>query len=219
MTVIVGLVDGRDVWMGADSYSGNGYALETAHPKIITCRLPDGTPILFGVAGEHRAALLLQRMRLPKRNPEDDAMLYVGVDLVDGMRKVFEAAGFATKQDGQDQASESNMLIAFNGRLFSLWPDYTVVETKHPYQAMGAGMEVALGALAVTEGIGPELRLKMVLEAAAKHSTYVRGPFHIESIYTAVPVFVSSESADPPSAGASSTDKPVTRPYPSGTTN
>lgn len=43
MTVIIGIADGRAVYMGADSFIGNGdYALQYKHPKIVRRELPGG---------------------------------------------------------------------------------------------------------------------------------------------------------------------------------
>jgi len=208
MTVIVGITDGSTVWMGADSFTGNEYALQTRLSKIIRRQLKDGSPILFGVAGEMRAMLLLGKMNLPERDPETDAIHYVGLELVEAMRVEFAAAGFATTADGRDNASQTQLLIGYDGRLFGLWNDYTLVEPASPYLAMGSGIYTALGALAVTEGIEPIRRLEMVLDATALHSTYVRRPFTIERAdkfgdarLTAVVYDIKSQHLPPGSTG------------------
>ena len=181
MTAIVGVADGRTVWMGADSYAGNGYALQMRGSKIIRRQLPDGSPILFGVAGEMRAMLLLDLMTLPERDPKMDAIHYVGLELVNAMRVEFAAAGFATTADGREAASQTQMLVGYDGRLFGMWNDYTLVDPAPQYLAMGSGMYTALGALAVTEGIEPIRRLEMVLDATARHDSYVRRPFTFQT--------------------------------------
>ena len=139
MTVIVGIADGRTVWMGADSYTGNGYALQMKGSKIVRRQLKDGSTILFGVAGEMRPMLLLDKMALPEHDKGMDAIHYVGLELVEAMRVEFAAAGFATTADGRDTASQMQVLIGYDGRVFGLWHDYTLVETAYNYLALGSG--------------------------------------------------------------------------------
>ena len=183
MTVIIGITDGRTIWMGADSFVGNSnYALQMKQSKIIRRQLPNGSDILFGCSGEMRVMLLLGAMELPDHKPGMDALYYVGIDLVNTMRSVFGDAGYATAQDGREGAGDACVLVGYDGRLFALWSDYTHAEPATDYMVMGSGMEVALGALAVTDGIPPRRRLEMVLEAVAQHSPYVRAPFTFEEI-------------------------------------
>lgn len=189
MTAIVGIADGRSVWMGADSFAGDSYALQMKESKIIERQLPDGSPILFGTTGELRYALLLETMPLPAHEPEVDARHYIGVALVDAMRDCFVKAGFGTKNNGGgDESGQSSVLVGYCGRLFSVWYSYDVVETAHPYQAVGSGMDTCLGALAVTEGIEHERRILMVLDAAERHNAYVRRPFTVKHITTDTPL-------------------------------
>lgn len=183
MTVIIGIADGRAVYMGADSFIGNGdYALQYKHPKIVRRELPGGQPILFGVSGETRPMLLLGAMTLPEHKPGVDALYYVGIELVNAMRTMFGEAGFSTAQDGREHAANTTVLIGYDGRLFAIWHDYTHAETANGYMAVGSGMYVALGALAATEGIDPFPRLEKVLTAAARHNAYVRAPYVVETI-------------------------------------
>lgn len=183
MTVIVGITDGRAVYMGADSFIGNGdYALQYRHPKIIRRELPGGQPILFGVSGEMRPMLLLGGLPLPEHKPGGDALCYVGIELVNAMRTAFGEAGFATVRDGREHADNTTILIGYDGRLFAIWHDYTHAETATNYMAVGSGMYVALGALAATEGMLPFPRLEVALSAAKRHNAYVRAPYVIETI-------------------------------------
>ena len=177
MTIIVGICDGRSVWMGGDSFAGNGgYALQTKHPKLFRRTIP-GTkaPILFGFAGDFRIGYLLRTMPLPESSGSTGA--YVAETLVNAMRARFRDAGILEAQN-EMETNEAQLLISCDGRLFSMWEDFMALETGHDYMAVGSAMEVALGSLHSTGGIDPETRLDMALDAAETHNAFVKRPFH-----------------------------------------
>lgn len=183
MTVIVGICDGRSVHMASDSFAGNGYyALRVRQPKLIKAVVPNGGAILYGVSGDSRAAYLLSEMEMPERPPDVSTRWYIGDVLVNAIRERFRAAGYLIKENEQDKADTFTMLVGYDGRLFSIWNTFDVVEADHNYMAVGSGMEVSLGALFTTIGIDPLRRLEMVMEATAEHQPYVCAPFHYEGI-------------------------------------
>lgn len=68
-------------------------------------------------------------------------------------------------------------LAGHAGRLFSIGPDYQVAENSSGFDACGCGDLIAVGALAVSENVKPEKRIKDALMAAVRLSDGVRGPF------------------------------------------
>lgn len=184
MTVIVGICEKGQVWLGADSYMGYGdYALERRWPKVFRLVVPQaegsGVVMLVGESGDQRAGWLVRQLaNLPKHEAGVDGLDYVAGPFVDKLREIYKEKGWALSENGREGGS-AQLLIGYQGRLFSVWDEFQVVEGAEGYMAMGSGMYFALGALVVTEGIPPERRLDMVLEAVERHHVYVRRPFVI----------------------------------------
>lgn len=182
MTIIVGVCDGRSVWMGADSFAGNGeYVLTGKLPKVWQAAVVEAEtavqrPILAGSSGDYRAGYLVRLTPLPEDETED-AYAYIAGPFVDALRKRFQEAGWQKLSDGRDGDNDVHVLVGYRGRLFSIWEDFQAVETVHDYMAIGAAMTVALGSLHSTGGIDSRTRIDMALKAAETHNAYVRRPF------------------------------------------
>jgi hypothetical protein len=192
MTAIIGVRDGSDVWMGADSFSGNSeYLMSVGRPKItrrevaqVTEKdnLPDGVDVmLVGTAGDWRPSFLLSQLKLPPHHRGEDAFVYISSKLADCLRDLHREKGYLQKT-AEREGGNCHVLIGYQGRLFSMWDEFQVVENAEPYMAIGSGMYIALGALATTEGIDPLRRLEMVLEITEHHHPYLNRPFHFEHV-------------------------------------
>ena len=177
MTCIVGLVD-RDggIWMGGDSavIDDETWAVRTARdPKVRRI----GT-MLVGASGELRSAqVVLRGLRPPKRSVAVGTMGYA-MACADSIRRLLIDRGAGQKAKEQDK-SESRFLLGFDGHLFVVEEDYDVHELAEPYAAIGAGADLALGAMFVLEPLGfePVDRITFALRAAARFNASVREPF------------------------------------------
>ena len=186
MTVIVGVCDGSSVWMGADSLAGNSaYVLNGKLLKIVRLPVPleggSEAVMLIGSSGDFRPSFLLSQMALPEHEKGIDVLVYVAGKVVDCVRSAYRDNGYLQKES-EREGGNCHILIGYQGRLFSMWDEFQVVETADPYMAVGSGMYLALGALAATERIKPERRVELALLAAEKHNPYVRRPFQFEHV-------------------------------------
>ena len=175
MTCVVGVVENGVVWMGADSFSGNGYfCSKSSLPKVF---LRDG--ILLGTAGDWRGSALLQNMEVPACPDDMPVELYLAGLFVGAMREHFRAHGFLQEVNSQQQTEDMQILIGFRGRLFALWQQFQVTESLEGYEAIGAGMYVAAGALYAAQQMKLPVaeQLEMSLMAARAHHPVVRPPF------------------------------------------
>ena len=185
MTCIVGSTNGQDVWLGGDSFTGNGsYWLELIEPKVV-CREVGADKVLMGASGSGRAAYLLRSMDMPMID-DMDVYRWVSEALVESIRTAFRAAGHLKKLDEVEEVEDLSFLVGVRGRLFGIWGNFTVVESQR-YLAVGSGMYAALGALhALWYTASPattEEELLGALAAAEAHNPYVRAPFHIVSTW------------------------------------
>ena len=177
MTCIVGLVENKCVYIGADSAGATSYQI-TIHrdPKVF--RAGD---FLFGCATSFRLIQLLHYALVPPPYvPPIEVERYLIVDFIDALRTCLKEGGFAKREDEKEVGG--TCLLGFQGRLFLIDSDYQVSESQDDYAAIGVADDVALGVLYATKDMGmpPKQRLNLALAASAHHNTDVRPPFIIE---------------------------------------
>lgn len=178
MTCIVGIVDGKDVYIGGDSAGVAGLSLTVrADRKVFR-----NGDFLFGFTSSFRMGqLLAHSFTPPKRYSDDDVDKYMVTTFIDGVRACLKTGGFAEKSNEAEQGG--TFLVGYQGRLFKIESDYQVGFTDDGYDACGCGEQIALGNLFATKPfMKPIDRVMMALAAAEQHSAGVRGPFHVEKL-------------------------------------
>jgi ATP-dependent protease HslVU (ClpYQ) peptidase subunit len=179
MTCVVAIVDGTGIWMGADSavIDHDTFSVRTIRePKV---RRIGG--LLIGAAGELRAGQVVAQFFKPpkpsKRAGRIDASEYAFA-CADAMRALLVERGAGQKSKEQDK-HEAVFLLGYARRLFVIEEDYDVHEPHESYAAIGAGADLALGALYSRDVGDPQARIVVALEAAERFNASVRGPFTI----------------------------------------
>lgn len=179
MTVVLALVsDDNEVVMGSDSAGISDGELEIrSDPKIFT-----KNGCLFGFCGSFRVCQLVRfHFNFPKFDVKDkmDPMEYIVVKLVVPLRALL-------KEYEVDKESEDfSFIVGFRTNLFVVSADLQVASQRDGYCAIGAGAQIAKGALYVAKKAGcfsGKNAVVMGLKAAERYSTEVRGPFLIETI-------------------------------------
>ena len=176
MTCIVGLVDGRNVWIGGDSAGVAGRSLTVRRdPKVF--RRGD---FLFGATSSFRMIQLIQySLDVPQKKTRQCVDAYLRTVFINALRKCLSEGGYAIKKDGAETAG--TFLMGYRSRLFEVDSDYQVGESHDPYSAVGCGSDYALGSLYSTKG-APRGRMLTALRAAENMSTGVRGPFLVRTL-------------------------------------
>lgn len=175
MTCIVGLVHEQAVYIGGDSAGVGGWTITgRADAKVFR-----NGPFLVGYTTSFRFGQLLRYAFTPPEQPADmDTFHYMVVEFINALRDCLKDGGYAKKE--AEQESGGKFLVGYQGRLFLIGDDYQVGEMLDGYMAVGAGDDLALGALYATAGMQPLARVEVALEAAAHHNMGVRAPFSIE---------------------------------------
>lgn len=174
MTCIVGLVHEGSVYIGGDSAGVGGW---TIHGRSDEKVFRNGA-FLFGFTSSFRMGQLLHYSLVPPEQPEGtDLFRYLVVDFINAVRACLKDGGFAKKNSEAEEGG--HFLVGYRGRLFHINADYQVAEMSEGYMAIGAGEDIALGALHASASFPPLKRVRMALEAAAHHNIGVRGPFVI----------------------------------------
>lgn len=172
MTVIAGIVHRDKVYIGADSAGLSGWDTTIrADAKVFI-----NGPFVMGFTTSFRMGQLLRWSFTPPAQPEGiDIERYMVTTFIDAVRECLKAGGWSKTDTTREEGGD--FLVGYRGRLFAILGDYQVAESVDGYDAVGAGAQIAIGALHVTKGNDPRKRLRAVLSAAARHSGAVAEPF------------------------------------------
>jgi hypothetical protein len=175
MTVIVGIAQDGIVHLGGDSAGVAGYTITTrADAKVFA-----NGPFVFGFTTSFRMGQLIRYAWIPPEPPRapGDLDRFMATAFIDGLREALKAGGWAAKENEREEGG--TFLVGVSGRLFQIADDYQVGESTAGFDAVGAGDEIALGALHATSygRMSAPRRLQIALEAAERFNTGVTGPF------------------------------------------
>ena len=186
MTCIVGLVEEGNVYIGADSLASSAASkVLVRNAKIVNLKRPDtGYPsdLIIGYTSSWRMGQLLGKLKLPKYT-KGDAFDWLSGPFVDAVRKQLKEGGWAKIENGHESGGE--FLVAYDGRLFKVQSDFSVLETLQGFDACGSGEDWALGSLHASQSIrslSSEKRVIMALTAAETFNPSVAAPFHVTSL-------------------------------------
>ncbi len=177
MTCIVGLVDRKTVYIGADSSSVAGWTSRvTRLPKVFR-----RGPFLIGYTTSFRMGQLLEHsLEVPPQGNERDDMRFMVTVFVEHVRALLKERGVSKVE--QNAESGGQFLVGYRARLYSVQTDYQVNEMSDGFDAVGSGAEYALGALAAMRGTRPIPRLKRALSISSHFNMGVSPPFFIKSL-------------------------------------
>jgi ATP-dependent protease HslVU (ClpYQ) peptidase subunit len=174
VTCIVGIADGKRVWIGGDSAGVAGYAVTVrADTKVF-----ENGPMVFGFTSSFRMGQLLRHSLSIPKHYEGDVDKWLCTDWINSVRQCLKDGGFATSKDGAERGG--CFLFGYRGHLYQVDNDFQVADPVAQYAAVGCGEEYAQGNLYSSTG-DPEKRIRQALEAAANFSGGVTGPFHVMS--------------------------------------
>ena len=126
--------------------------------------------LLVGICGSVRFGnIFLHHCQIsPYRKFYDEKgseMNYLITHVAETIRKKSVDLG-ADRISENKQRSGSGIIFGLHGKIFALWPDYSITE-HGPYYADGSGTEIALGSLYSTTKQKPKKRLKTAISGAA----------------------------------------------------
>lgn len=162
------------MWLGSDSFSGTDTSRDL-HPGPKWFRVGGPSGAVVGFAGAYRPAEVLRHhvhVRTPR--PGEDPHAYLVTELAAAFRVQCRARSTSTR--------DVEFLVALRGHLYRLQSDFSVVPTARGFDAIGAGEDYALGALAALTPTGqPGRTLRRVLAAAAHVCPKVSAPFYVQA--------------------------------------
>jgi 20S proteasome alpha/beta subunit len=181
MTCIVGFEYNGKVWIGGDSAGVAGDFINARSDKKVFC-IP---PFIFGFSGSYRMGQILRYHFEPpqlKTEPDFDLERFMVVDFVEAFRSTLKKYGWQKADDEGDACT--SFLVGVQGQLYKIEGNFQIGKSLKPYNSVGAGYEIAMGALYATYKLDAtvEEKLTIALSAAQEFCSAVREPFHIEFI-------------------------------------
>jgi len=178
MTCIVGFTDGTSVTVGGDSAGVGGYDLTVrADEKVFELG-----EFVFGFTTSFRMGQLLRyNFTPPKFHEGQEIFSYMVTSFIEALRPVLRNGGFAKVNNGVEEGG--TFLVGVRGKLFRIDNDFQVGQSVEPFEAVGCGAQIALGAMFASE-LAAEQRILRALQAAERFSAGVRGPFVVKRIPT-----------------------------------
>jgi len=172
MTCIVGIVHREGVIIGGDSAGVTTYRIvRRADEKVFQVG-----EFIMGFTDSFRMGQILRYSFVPPARGAEDDLTFMNTKFIDAVRQCLKSGGYARKSD--EVESGGTFLVGYKGKLYCVESDYQVGISLEEFEAIGCGEEFALGCLHATPGQDPRARAQMALEAAARFSTGVRGPFN-----------------------------------------
>ena len=171
MTTIVGVVKNGHVILGADSQVTSG-SRPNSHPKMQ--KITNNNGYLIAGSGDSTPCDILQYIFIPPvptTTERKNLYKFMITKFVPAMREVLEENGY--KPDSNDKDAGFDMLFAFDGELFEIGDDFSVLLNGDGIYGIGSGSGIAIGALYAGKTVEESL------EYAAKNDIYTSGPFQI----------------------------------------
>ena len=171
MTTIVGVCKNGNVTMGADSQVSDGDRPNN-HPKMEKITKNNG--YLIAGSGDSAPCDILQHMfvpPVPNATEKKDLYRFMITKFVPAMKEALDENGW--KQDKSDSDSGFNMLVAYDGEMFDIGDDFSVLLNSDGIYGVGNGSKFAIGALYA--GVSVE----KALEIASNNDIYTSGPYQI----------------------------------------
>lgn len=174
MTCIVAVAEAGEVMIGGDSAGSAGHHRRIrADEKVFT-----KGQFVMGFTSSFRMGQLLRYSLNVAGKPEDmDDAQYMSTWFVDAVRRCLKDGGFAKVSEGREEGGV--FIVGYRGRIYTVESDFQVGIPTEPYDAVGCGIDYALGALHALRStkLTPKTRVTRALDAASTYSGAVAPPY------------------------------------------
>ena len=170
MTTIIGVCKNGIVTMGADSQVTDG---DRINNDLRMEKITKNNGYLIAGAGDATPCDILQHIFIPpvpSLTERKNLYKFMITKFVPAMRECLDENGWKPVQ-GDD--SGFNMLISFDGEMFDIGDDFSVLLNNQGIYGIGNGSKYAIGALYAGAPV------EKALEIASQNDIYTSGPYQI----------------------------------------
>lgn len=194
MTVVIGIATSTCILFGCDSAATNssGELEVQRNPKFFKLIVKEHHghhvyEMLLAFSGNFRLAQVLEaKFQAPAYEHGTDVRSYMIRYFMPKLTKTLESV----KGDAASLMQDTELLIGFQGHIFTIDTDAQLLEAGVPFGAIGCGKEAALGALQSLHKLKKSKSVKFddkqvvefVLDVAENCHAFVRRPWHLDSV-------------------------------------
>lgn len=181
MTCIVAVKDNTGITIGSDSQASTRYSKASLSQSKVF-QIED---LYIGVSGYFRISQIIEHcLELPKRDDFLSDIAYLVKGVTAEIRKVLSEHKSIKQENSEDELNYTYLLLVYNNNIYQVDSNLQVLSYLDNYLSIGSGSEIAKGSLHTTEqyNIDRKTRVKLALEASAKHATGVGKPFRYINI-------------------------------------
>ncbi|MCD0155828.1 hypothetical protein [Deinococcus sp. 6GRE01] len=179
MTVIAALAHDGQVFMASDNVATGNRAYQVTNSKI-----HQNGPLLIGLSGSVVVSDIIEHgWTPPSRAHGESAERFLAWTVSRSLRTLLrEQAHVSTDRDGE--YVNLNALIGYEGRLYYLSTEFSVLSLTAPFEAIGCGSDYAMGVLYAYSRMdgaarpSPEEQLTRAVEAACQFDVHCAPPIH-----------------------------------------
>ena len=171
MTTIVATCKNGNVVMGADAQVTDN-ARPNRHSKMEKITKNNGW--LIAGSGDSQPCDVMQHIfvpPVPTNKERENLYKFMITKFVPAMRECLDENGY--KPDPSDKEQSFSMLFAFDGEVFDIGDDFSVMLNSDGIYGVGNGSQFAIGALYAGASV------EKALEIASNNDIYTSGPFQI----------------------------------------
>lgn len=171
MTTIVATCKNGNVIMGADAQVTDN-ARPNRHSKMEKITKNNGW--LIAGSGDSQPCDVMQHVFIPPvptNKERENLYKFMITKFVPAMRECLDENGY--KPDPNDKEQSFSMLFAFDGEVFDIGDDFSVMLNSDGIYGVGNGSQFAIGALYAGASV------EKALEIASNNDIYTSGPFQI----------------------------------------
>ena len=177
MTVVIAYEYKNKVYLGADSYCGDGNSIDICDtPKIYKIN-----NFGVGICGNIKCELILEKTlkRVLKRKSLKITRDWIVFELSNLIKEEMIKEKILDEVNGKLSMPESAFIFAYNGEAYYLQDDFSVWRSNLGYTSIGDGALYAKAAMEVLKDLDlkPQKKVEKALEVATKFSCFVEKPF------------------------------------------
>jgi ATP-dependent protease HslVU (ClpYQ) peptidase subunit len=179
MTCIVALKYKKEIFIGGDSCGSNGHNFAAYPRKKVFVK----SDFIYGCTTSYRMIDILEYVfTAPARKIGYNPAAYMREDFIPALRTCFKDNGFSEINNSVEKGGV--FLVGFDGALFEIQADFSVLETPDYGAAIGSGGEAAKAVLYHLKDSPSDAKFKInsALYAAEGTIVSVRQPFFIEKL-------------------------------------
>ena len=119
-------------------------------------------------------------LEMPPQDNKLSDYAYMVTVFTEKVRTLFRDKGYSEVKDQRE--SGGPFLVGYRGQLYSVQGDFSVLQLRDTFTALGCGSSYAMGAMSALRDAPPKKRIRKALKAAAHFSIGVVGPFYVLSL-------------------------------------